>query len=390
MSKDKLKIVFLTADCSEQGTYFRWHNIGRGLVDLGHEVQVFSVDNNDAPVERVETRDGITYHIAKGAKGKSFFGTVSHPLTSFNRIFNSFPVCDIAHVFQPFLSVYLPWRYALKNKAKITFFDWDDLWSDEVRDQEKRNFRANWDYKMKAHFEQKIPSISKHLTVCSKLLKTLALERGAQDVDIIPNGFWEYEVPAKGLSRQKLGLKPDVLYVGFMGKTGFELHWAFTAFAGCLKQGVDIRFALCGPNEDVMNGLSAEVRDRIDYLGSLSPADTRYFAAGMDLGLLPLMDTPFNQSRFPIKFAEYLAAGLPVLCSEVGEVNEYGKKYPWVIKAGVTEQEWITHFAEAVKMLIKGTIAPVDRDTVLNDLSWGGIAKQVEQLYLREAEKIGL
>ena len=73
-----------------------------------------------------------------------------------------------------------------------------------------------------------------------------------------------------------------------------------------------------------MDGLPEQVKNNIDYLGSLSPLDTRYFAAAIDLGLLPLMKTPFNESRFPIKFAEYLAANLPVLCSEVGGVNEFG------------------------------------------------------------------
>jgi glycosyltransferase involved in cell wall biosynthesis len=137
----------------------------------------------------------------------------------------------------------------------------------------------------------------------------------------------------------------------------------------------------------VMDGLSEQVKNNIDYLGSLSPLDTRYFAAAIDLGLLPLMKTLFNESRFPIKFAEYLAANLPVLCSEVGEVNEYGKKYPWVIKAGTTETDWIKYFMQAVQLLADKKLVAVDRKRVLNDLSWDGIAKQMEEVYLKAVKK---
>lgn len=390
MGTGKLKIVFLTAYCSEQGTYFRWHNIAIGLNALGHSVEVFCVDNDDAALTRKEQRDGVTYSIVKSAKGKSFFGNVNHPLTSIRRVFDHFPQCDIVHVFQPFLSVYLPWKFNLKKKAKITFFDWDDLWVDELRDQEKRDFVAKWDYKIKGYFENKIPAISTRMTVCSRLLKDLAIERGAKQVDIIPNGFWEYDVPDKLVAREKLGLQKKALYVGFMGRTGFELHWAFTALDACTKQGFDIRFAICGPNIDMMDSLSTELKSRTDYLGSLTPGDTRYFAAAIDMGLLPLMKTPFNESRFPIKFAEYLAADLPVLCSEVGEVNEYGKKYPWVIKAGVNENDWVEHFLKAVKMLIANEIPKVNREIVLDNLSWTGISKHVELVYLREMKGISV
>jgi len=385
MSTDKLKIAFVTADSSTQGTYFRWHNIAIGLVNLGHTVEVFCIDNTNQPVARMEIRDGVVYHIATSAKGKSIFGTMNHPITATKRIFDDFSECDIVHVFQPFLTVYLPWKFNFRKKSKITFFDWDDLWVDGERDKEKRNFRSNWEYKLKGYFEHKISSISKHMTVCSELLKKLAIERGAKQVDIIPNGFWEYDVPEKALAREKLGLQKGAIYVGFMGRTGFELHWAFNAWAVYLKQGKNVRFALCGPNEDVLNGLTDEVRSYLDYLGSLTPADTRYFAAAIDLGLLPLMKTEFNESRFPIKFAEYLAANLPVLCSEVGQISEYGKKYPWVIKAGVSEEDWTKHFLETVQLLIEKKLVPVDRAVVLQDLSWNGIAKQIEQLYLKAA-----
>jgi len=388
MNLNRLKIIFLTCDCSLQGTYFRWHNWAIGLVNLGHEVLVYSIDNSDKPFSRTEIRDGVYYHIKKSVKGKSVFGVANHPFVAIKRIFGNFPQCDVVHVFQPFLSVYFPWKFKMKNKAKVTFFDWDDLWADSDRDKEKKNFRGKWDYWFKVYLEKKIPSVSKSMTICSRFLKTLAVERGASQVEIIPNGFWAYDVPGRLMSRQKLGLQSNAIYVGFMGRTGFELNWAFKALEHCLQQGIEIRFALCGPEANILDDISELARSHTDYLGSLAPADTRYFAAAVDLGLLPLMKTTFNESRFPIKFAEYLAAGLPVLCSEVGEVNEYGKNFPWVIKAGVNENDWVKHFMQAVKMLVNNELVPVDRQVVSDNLSWQKIAGQLENLYLIELQKV--
>jgi len=180
MGQNKLKIIFLTADCSEQGTYFRWHNIAIGLTRLGHIVRVFSVDNDDKSFSRNEKRDGVEYHILKGSRGKSFFGTMNHPLTSIRRIFIDFPACDVVHVFQPFLSVYLPWKYNLRKKAGISFFDWDDLWADKLRDKEKRSFKNNWDYKVKKYFEKNIPAANRYMTVCSGFFKRNGAQKRGQ------------------------------------------------------------------------------------------------------------------------------------------------------------------------------------------------------------------
>jgi len=389
MYSKKLKIVFLTADCSEQGTYLRFHNIARGLVELGHVVSIFCVDFTDNAQSRTETRDDVLYSILKCSKGKSVFGSINHPITSLRRVFDNFPACDIVHVFQPFLSVYLPWKFNLKKKATISFFDWDDLWVDDLRDREKRNFQGKWDYKLKGLFEKKIPATNHNMTVCSNFLKRLAIERGASQVEVVPNGCWEYEVPGKLLSRQKLGLREDAAYMGFMGRTGFELHWCFDALEECIQLGIPVRFALCGPKKDVLEGIPPRVLESIDYLGNLTPMETRYFAAAMDLGLLPLMKTEFNESRFLIKFAEYMVVGLSVLCSEVGEMNGYGKNFPWVIKAGTTQPEWTRAFVQAAKMVMAKQLAKVDRDIVLSILSWKNISKQMEQLYLQKlSEKI--
>jgi glycosyltransferase involved in cell wall biosynthesis len=44
--------------------------------------------------------------------------------------------------------------------------------------------------------------------------------------------------------------------------------------------------------------------------------------AGFDVGLVPLDDTPFERAKFPFKLLQYLALGVPAVCSPVGAVTE--------------------------------------------------------------------
>ena len=381
MSK-KLKINFLTGFSNTQGTYFRWHNIGVGLILLGHEVTVYCVDYGDKAMSRIEMIDGIEYNFIKGARGKQYFGTVNNPFTALKRLFTNYKKCDVLHVFQPFLAVYLPWKFKLKKLSKVTIFDWDDLWVGGMFSGKNVNFLAKWDYQIVGYLENKIPSLNLPMTTCSNLLKNLATERGNNECTIFHNGFWPYQISEKQKARIKMKLQSNCIYVGFMGRTTHELLWCFEALELCLQQNLSVRFALCGPNKEELINMPAMAMEHTDYLGNLTPLETRDFAAALDLGLLPLEDNTFNKSRFPIKLSEYMAAGIPVLCSEVGEMNEYITKYSWVIPAGIDKYQWIENFIIAVRNIaLKPDTFIVDKEIIKNDLSWLEISKKVESIY---------
>ena len=51
--------------------------------------------------------------------------------------------------------------------------------------------------------------------------------------------------------------------------------------------------------------------------GHLDQGDLPAYYRGMDVGLTPYRDTPFNRASFPLKTLEYLAAGLPVVSTDL-------------------------------------------------------------------------
>lgn len=70
--------------------------------------------------------------------------------------------------------------------------------------------------------------------------------------------------------------------------------------------------------------------------------------ADFDIGIMPLADTPYNRGKEAYKIKEYMAAGLPVVCSPVGHNVE-------IVEHGVTgflattEEDWIGHLTRLIR-----------------------------------------
>jgi N-acetylglucosaminyl-diphospho-decaprenol L-rhamnosyltransferase len=82
-------------------------------------------------------------------------------------------------------------------------------------------------------------------------------------------------------------------------------------------------FVLLGPNE-----LTAEQSGRllglenVHYVGVRPHAEVRGYLEALDVGLLPHRVTEFTRSLDPLKLYEYLAAGLPIVATDLGHAPE--------------------------------------------------------------------
>lgn len=63
---------------------------------------------------------------------------------------------------------------------------------------------------------------------------------------------------------------------------------------------------------------------RVRWVGSLPFEALPSFLKHMDVGLTPYLDTPFNRASFPLKTLEYLAAGKPVVSTDLPAVKWLG------------------------------------------------------------------
>ncbi len=374
-----LRVHFFVNFVHLTGTYFRFHNLAIGLTRLGHQVTVFASDLNYRSLSRLEVRDGVPYQIIPESILIRVLGCSCDPIGWVRRYARRYPPCDVAHLFQPFPSAAAAW---LRADTKVRFYDWDDLWIGGLIQGPVAHWREYWLRPLVRLLEHNyLPSRADHVTAISRFLADLARERGGRVVTLLHSGSWPSDELDKATVRSRLGLRPEALYAGFMGRTDKELAWCFEALAENLTRYPQLRLAVCGPPSSCLDGLSVEVRERVDYLGHLSPAAAKDFAACMDLSLLPLAENSFNLSRLPQKFGDYLAARVPLLCSTVGECGRLIGLFPWALPAGTSKAEWLRTFQEAIERVTRGSIPPFDPQLFREHLSWEGISQALAQTY---------
>lgn len=379
-----MNILFLCNSIVRQGTYFRWHNLAIGLTHLGHAVTVLAFDHGSfRSGERREQRDGVTYRILSGNRGQSWVSQESHPWAALRGCFRGLRGFDVVHVFQPFLTSVLPWLLRRRALAPVVIYDWDDLWAGGLLAGRSRQLMARWAHGITRWFERALPRRADYVTTCSEYLARMARARGARGTKVISNGFWPGAYPDKAAARRQLGLREDCLYVGFMGRTitEAELNWLAASLPVVAGSRVPCRLAVCGLPEQLLTGRVQTHRDSMDHLGILTPEQSRSFAAALDLGLLPLEDVPLNHARFPIKFAEYLAAGTPVLGSAVGPCAELARAWPFVVQSGFGQVFWTESLRATITRLAAGRFPAVDHEAIARRLSWSSAAQTLADLY---------
>jgi glycosyltransferase involved in cell wall biosynthesis len=66
-----------------------------------------------------------------------------------------------------------------------------------------------------------------------------------------------------------------------------------------------------------------------------------------DIGIMPLADTPYNRGKEAFKIKEYMAAGLPVVCSPIGH-NRHVVRHGETGFFAETKAQWVTHLRRLV------------------------------------------
>jgi len=332
-----MNIAFFVQYSHAAGTYFRWHNLAIALQELGHEIDIYAGDHSYKSKIRHEVKDGVNYYITPSLPSVRIFYVPNDFITGLRRA-KRLPEkdYDVYHLFQPFANAYLPWKVLRSKKKKSLFiFDWDDLWNKGLLKPAK-TIRELYFNKITIYLEKKIPFLSDGVTVCSTFLQSkLPLHIPSK---ILSNGYWPKELKSKVEMRKKWGLEDSIFYISYIGKTAGELDWILDSL-----DYIDsfVNLIIAGPSSTFLETIDERKKAKIKYLGEVTPEDAREIATASDLGLIPLENSLFNQSRFPIKFFDFLSVHTPVYMSEVGEIANIARGINSAIIGSSDREEWV-------------------------------------------------
>lgn len=154
------------------------------------------------------------------------------------------------------------------------------------------------------------------------LLAQLRMKQGARRVFVVPNGM-NLRLFVQG--RQKVPHPPTLVYMGtILPLWGIDL--AIRAMAKLLQAIPDIRLLVAGygPAEADLQALcqALGVADRVIFLGPFKYEALPSILSQADVGIATsLPDSTFRYYASPLKLIEYMAAGLPVIASRVGQTE---------------------------------------------------------------------
>lgn len=204
----------------------------------------------------------------------------------------------------------------------------------------------------------------------------LAEEISAQrsDVILLPNGC---DVERLGLAASapwpdEVALPQPI--AGFLGGLSERIDW------GILEAVADrgTSLLLVGPRQQTLDASRTEgllARPNVQWVPGVPFERVPSILRAMDVGLVPYRDDPFNRASFPLKTLEYLAAGLPVISTELPASR-------WLASSSVTIVDSVDEFVEATDMALTGHAPghPEERRALAARHSWADRAAQVAEL----------
>jgi glycosyltransferase involved in cell wall biosynthesis len=384
-----MRILMLVFNMVERGTYFRAYEFARELVKKEHTVTIMATSPNQHFQHKTYFQDGIklieTPDLCNGSmrSGWDLYNALYRMAIIKSNDF------DIVHVFETRPVNLFP-ALKLRKDGIPLIFDWVDWFGKggSVEERPNRIIRFLW-RPVETFFESSFRKKALATTVICTTLRDRAIALGVDpnSITVLPNGFnipvWpNYE---NDYARKVLGIDQQDCVIGYVGSL-------FPKDAQLMAEAFDLVTDRI-PNARLLHvgqskyGVIKIVKNpnRIIETSKVKLPEMALNLAACDICWLPFTDSNANRGRFPMKFSNYLAAGKPIIATNVGDVAKIIEKY----KVGmITSADPINLCRETCNLISDRKQYNSRR---LNSIflsqkkeeSWGSRATQIDDIYKR-------
>ena len=320
-----MKILMLNANIIGVGTYHRALWFARMCAEAGHEVTVCTTGRinywkrnflADRPnVTIIEgPRAGFDLYPGNGSNIDIFWRTLYLMKGGF----------DVIYTFEYHPNV--SWPVYLCQKGRRMINDWCDLYAGAANVFKGKEWMHRWDAKREARIRHKADLV----TVISNFLGDKAKEIGVppEKVVLIREGVdTNYMQPFdKTESRTRLGLPLDAKLIVTL-QDGAAFPPLLESLKTLREKDPKVALLFVGRMREDQKKLVSEkgLSDAVVTTGFCSDEDLPKNLCAGDVAALPMVDSLANKSRFPHKIGDYIACGLPLAVTDIGE-------YPLILK----------------------------------------------------------
>jgi glycosyltransferase involved in cell wall biosynthesis len=364
-----MKILMLTGNEKEIGTYHRALNWATHLVHVGHHVTI-ACDGHQklrthsyyaGGIKIIETPSFMDGRwIGVRLAGMAGWGLLSIRARRAELLREKY---DVVHSFEHYPSVVLPVYTAGQNKAPVFLSDWCDHYGEGGFRDTYSSFRLQAVYRplgkvpriVVDHLERDVRRRAAAITVASKYLFERTVNIGIDPtlISIVPGSVdtAKFRPLDKLTARDKLGLSRNRPIVSFLGTGQFDVDYALSAFVTVMREMPAARFLVLGKKVASLMQIANDLplSGSVIFTGWCPHELLVNYLAATDVCVIPLRDNPTNQARWPGKIGEYMAMGLPTVCSRVSDVAELVERE----KIGVVADNGPVQFGAAILALLK-------------------------------------
>jgi glycosyltransferase involved in cell wall biosynthesis len=203
-------------------------------------------------------------------------------------------------------------------------------------------------------------------------------------VSIIPNAVNPDRFPESLMARQP---EPVHFTVGFVGtlKPWHGLPVLVDAFDKLHRQDINARLLIvgAGPQQDSLTAdLAARgLLEATCFTGAVNPSEVASWLASMDVATAPYLNT----SSFyfsPLKVYEYMAAGLPIVASRVGQLEQLIQDGVNGLLCTAGDPRALANGLDTLRRQpsLRVRLGRAARATVLRNHTWSQVAKRILDL----------
>lgn len=220
----------------------------------------------------------------------------------------------------------VPWAYEVRGMQEQTWIA--TLYSAEARERAANNER----YRLIRAREAQLASAADVVFTLSEGMRQDLMARGVdgESVHVMPNGIpaarLEQPTVAAADARAELGLSRDGFWVGAVSSlVGYE---GFDTLIDAVKRmraaGTDARLLLVGDGVErpALVQQAADLGDAAVLPGRVDAAEAQRYLSALDVVVVPRRDLEVTRSVAPLKPIEALAAGKPLLVSDLPPLTE--------------------------------------------------------------------
>lgn len=365
--------------------------LARPLVGRGHEVRLL-MPPWDTPDEADRTwqEDGVELRYVSLRGG---IPGISRRLASETLAWRP----EVVHCFKPkaYSGLVAEWLWRFHRRRVRLVMDADDWegpggWNDIAP--------YSWPQKRFFARQERWGLTHNHaVTVASRTLEERVWDMGVapERVFYIPNGpgisLSEEISPAeRSAARERLGLGERVTVLVYSRLFEFDTDRLVAVLAGIVATIPDLAVLMVGAglyeaDRDRFRAqlAAAGLRDHIIDAGWTDLEQLPATLAAADAGLYLMDDTLLNRAKCPVKLADMLAVGVPVVGEAVGQVKEYvqpgrtGALVPIGDVAGMV-RETVSLLANGDERTRRGVLARAD---IRDRFSWDKLAGIAERSY---------